>query len=171
MKRKIVIIGMDNSGKTTLVNDMKKLLKVDSIKSSGPGFTREQMYEEVTKNLMREGLVILERFPIVEELVYGKTLRDNPKFSFRDLIQIKDTYHPLFIYCRPRKKDVFNFGEREQMTGVIEKSEKLLEAFDNLYNQMIQEDFDIIRYDYNLSTPNEMVLKYKRSDKYEYYTR
>ena len=49
------------------------------------------------------------------------------------------------------------------MEGVIEQSKKLLEAFDNLYNRMIQNEFDIFRYDYNVSTPEEMVLKYERS--------
>ena len=169
MKRKIVVIGMDNTGKTTLVNDLKNLLKVESIKSSGPGLTREQMYNEVQDNLLKENLVILERFPIIEEIIYGETLRHNAKFSFRDLLHINETYHPFFIYCRPKKKNVFNFGDREQMEGVIEKSKKLLEAFDNLYCEMIKEDFDIVRYDYEISTPNEMLLKYKRGGKNEYY--
>ena len=78
-------------------------------------------------------------------------------------MQIKEQYNPIFIYCRPKKENVFNFGDREQMEGVIEQSKKLLEAFDNLYNRMIQNEFDIFRYDYNVSTPEEMVLKYERS--------
>lgn len=163
MERKIVIIGMDNTGKTTLVNDMKNLLNVEGIKSPGPNFTKEEMYNEVITNLSREELVILERFAIIEEIIYGEILRNAPKFNFEDLIQIEEKYHPIFIYCRPKKKDVFNFGERDQMEGVIERSEKLLEGFDNLYNKMIQRDFDIFRYDFNVSTPEEMVLKYERS--------
>ena len=142
MERKIVIIGMDNTGKTTLVNDMKNILKIESIKSPGPNFTKEEMYEEI---------------------IYGEILRHNPKFNFEDLMQIKEKYNPIFIYCRPKKENVFNFGDREQMEGVIEQSKKLLEAFDNLYNRMIQNEFDIFRYDYNVSTPEEMVLKYERS--------
>ena len=163
MERKIVIIGMDNTGKTTLVNDMKNILKIESIKSPGPNFTKEEMYNEVITNLSREELVILERFAIIEEIIYGEILRNAPKFNFEDLMQIEEKYHPIFIYCRPKKKDVFNFGERDQMEGVIERSEKLLEGFDNLYNKMIQKDFDIFRYDFNVSTPEEMVLKYERS--------
>ena len=78
-------------------------------------------------------------------------------------MQIKEKYKPIFIYCRPKKENVLDFGDREQMEGVIEQSKKLLEAFDNLYNRMIQNEFDIFRYDYNVSTPEEMVLKYERS--------
>lgn len=163
MERKIVIIGMDNTGKTTLVNNMKNILNIKSIKSPGPDFTKEEMYNEVITNLSREELVILERFAIIEEIIYGEILRNAPKFNFEDLMQIEEKYHPIFIYCRPKKKDVFNFGERDQMEGVIERSEKLLEGFDNLYNKMIQKDFDIFRYDFNVSTPEEMVLKYERS--------
>lgn len=170
MNKKIIIIGMDNTGKTTLVNDIKSILNVNSIKSSGPGLTRAQMYEEVIKNLSGEEYLVLERFPIIEELVYGKTLRNNPKFKFQDLIYIKEKYHPLFIYCRPRKIDVYNFGEREQMEGVIEKSKLLLEAFDNLYSDMMKEDFNIIRYDFNINTPSEIVNIYERSKENEYYS-
>lgn len=163
MERKIVIIGMDNTGKTTLVNDMKNILNIESIKSPGPNFTKEEMYEEIITDLSKEELVILERFAIVEEMIYGDILRNAPKFNFEDLMQIKEKYNPIFIYCRPKKENVFNFGDREQMEGVIEQSKKLLEGFDNLYNKMIQNEFDIFRYDYNVSTPEEMVLKYERS--------
>ena len=163
MKRKIVIIGMDNTGKTTLVNDMKNILNIESIKSPGPNFTKEEMYEKIITDLSKEEVVILERFAIVEEMIYGEIIRHNSKFNFEDLMQIKEQYNPIFIYCRPKKENVFNFGDREQMEGVIEQSKKLLEAFDNLYNRMIQNEFDIFRYDYNVSTPEEMVLKYERS--------
>ena len=163
MKRKIVIIGMDNTGKTTLVNDMKNILNIESIKSPGPDFTKEEMYEEIITDLSKEELVILERFAIIEEMIYGEIIRHNSKFNFEDLMQIKEQYNPIFIYCRPKKENVLNFGDREQMEGVIEQSKKLLEAFDNLYNRMIQNEFDIFRYDYNVSTPEEMVLKYERS--------
>ena len=163
MERKIVIIGMDNTGKTTLVNDMKNILNIESIKSPGPNFTKEEMYEEIITDLSKEEVVILERFAIVEEMIYGEILRHNPKFNFEDLMQIKEKYNPIFIYCRPKKENIFNFGDREQMEGVIEQSKKLLEGFDNLYNKMIQNEFNIFRYDYNVSTPEEMVLKYERS--------
>ena len=163
MERKIVIIGMDNTGKTTLVNDMKNILNIESIKSPGPNFTKEEMYEKIITDLSKEKVVILERFAIIEEMIYGEIIRHNSKFNFEDLMQIKEKYNPIFIYCRPKKENVFNFGDREQMEGVIEQSKKLLEAFDNLYNRMIQNEFDIFRYDYNVSTPEEMVLKYERS--------
>lgn len=163
MERKIVIIGMDNTGKTTLVNDMKNILNIESIKSPGPNFTKEEMYEKIITDLSKEEVVILERFAIVEEMIYGEILRHNAKFNFEDLMQIKEKYNPIFIYCRPKKENVLEFGDREQMEGVIEQSKKLLEAFDNLYNRMIQNEFDIFRYDYNVSTPVEMVLKYERS--------
>ena len=163
MERKIVIIGMDNTGKTTLVNDMKNILNIESIKSPGPNFTKEEMYEKIITDLSKEEVVILERFAIVEEMIYGEIIRHNSKFNFEDLMQIKEKYNPIFIYCRPKKENVLDFGDREQMEGVIEQSKKLLEAFDNLYNRMIQNEFDIFRYDYNVSTPEEMVLKYERS--------
>ena len=100
---------------------------------------------------------------VVFRFISAAGLAHNPKFNFEDLMQIKEKYNPIFIYCRPKKENVLDFGDREQMEGVIEQSKKLLEAFDNLYNRMIQNEFDIFRYDYNVSTPEEMVLKYERS--------
>lgn len=165
MKRKIIVIGMDNTGKTTLVEDLKRILQVGSIKSTGPNRSRSEMTSEIFDNLANENVIILERFPIVEELIYGKILRNNPKFEFSDLIRVNEMYHPLFIYCRPSKSKILNFGEREQMSGVIENSEKLIKGFDHLYLKMMEEDFDIIRYDYENNIPIELVLYYTRKEK------
>lgn len=153
---------MDNTGKTTLVRDLRDLLRVESITSPGPNFTKEEMYNNIENNLLKDDLVIIERFSPIEEIIYGKILRGYSKFSFKELYTINKKYHPVFIYCRPKKEDIFNFGERDQMEGVIEKSRKLLKGFDNLYIKMLQNDFDIIRYDFRTSTPKEMVLKYER---------
>ena len=71
MERKIVIIGMDNTGKTTLVNDMKNILKIESIKSPGPNFTKEEMYEEIITDLSKEEVVILERFASLKLTLSG----------------------------------------------------------------------------------------------------
>lgn len=156
---------MDNTGKTTLVRDLKDLMRVESITSPGPNITKEKMCNIIETNLSKDNLIIFERFSPIEEIVYGKILRGSSKFNFKYLDIINKTFHPVFIYCRPKREDILNFGEREQMPGVIEKSEKLLKEFDNLYNKMIQKNFDIIRYDFRISTPKEMVLKYERITK------
>jgi len=146
--RKIIVLGMDNTGKTTLVEQLADEYSCNHIKSLGPGYTKEEMREEMLRKLNIEDLVILERFSIFEELVYGPILRGVSKFDKEDIEEIRK-YDPIIIYCRPRNEVIFNFGDREQMKGVIEEKEKLVEAWDQLIADLkINYDFTIIPYDW-----------------------
>lgn len=42
----------------------------------------------------------------------------------------------LVIMCRPPTKTILNFGEREQMEGVIERSTRIIERYDALIDKM-----------------------------------
>lgn len=99
--KKIIIIGMDNTGKTTLANELSNRLNFKHIKSPGPNFTKEEMYKSIIEQLSSDEDLILERFSIVEEIIYGNRLRNKSKFTTSDLIDINNKYKPLFIYCRP----------------------------------------------------------------------
>lgn len=80
-------------------------MNIESIKSPGPNFTKEEMYEEIITDLSKEELVILERFAIIEEMIYGEILRHNPKFNFEDLMQIKENIIlSLYIVDLKRKR-------------------------------------------------------------------
>lgn len=155
---KIVVIGMDNTGKTTLVETLSKKLGLRHVKSPGPKLSKEEMEDQLLTNLKSEEDLILERFSIVEELVYGNILRGKSKFELDELIKINfQNYNLLFIYCRPNKERIFNFGDREQMEGVIEQSEKLLEKFDSIVRFMKSFSFDVIEYDYDKMTIDELL--------------
>ena len=43
MNLKVIVVGMDNTGKTTLVNQLSEYYGCESIKSLGPGYSREEM--------------------------------------------------------------------------------------------------------------------------------
>lgn len=147
MNTKIIVVGMDNTGKTTLVNQLKEFYKCESIKSPGPNYTRQEMIDEIKKDLDLPNKVILERFSILEELVYGNVLRNHSKFSLDDMDWVRD-YDFVIIYCRPEDKVIYNFGDREQMAGVIEEKEKLVEAWDNLIIDLARIGFVVIPYDW-----------------------
>ena len=147
MNTKIIVVGMDNTGKTTLVNQLKEFYKCESIKSPGPNYTRQEMIDEIKKDLDLPNKVILERFSILEELVYGNVLRNHSKFRLDDMDWIRD-YDFIIVYCRPEDEVIYNFGDREQMTGVIEEKEKLVEAWDNLIIDLARIGFVIIPYDW-----------------------
>ena len=90
MDLKVIVVGMDNTGKTTLVNQLSEYYGCESIKSLGPGYSREEMIDEIKRKLDLPGMKILERFSIIEECVYGNVLRNNPKFTIDDMDWIRD---------------------------------------------------------------------------------
>lgn len=157
MNKKIIIIGMDNTGKTTLAETLSKELKLKLIKSTGPKVTKVDMISNMLENLESSEDLIFERYNLFEEIIYGNILRRESKFSLEDYIYKQTILHkPLIIYCRPSKEKIFNFGSREQMEGVIEEKEKLLKAWDELYLQ-IQENIEVYRYDFDIQTLKFMV--------------
>ena len=109
MDLKVIVVGMDNTGKTTLVNQLSEYYDCESIKSLGPGYSREEMIDEIKRKLDLPGMKILERFSIIEECVYGNVLRNNPKFTIDDMDWIRD-YDFVIIYCRPEDDIIYNFG-------------------------------------------------------------
>ena len=166
MSRKIIVLGMDNTGKTTLVEQLSNEFKCDHIKSLGPGYTKEEMKEEMIRKLNIEELVVLERFSIFEELVYGPILRGISKFDKEDIEEIR-SYDPIIIYCRPDNETIFNFGDREQMEGVIEQRVKLVNAWDKLIAELkINYNFDIIPYNWT-EKRSLMRLKHEITERLE----
>ena len=147
MNTKIIVVGMDNTGKTTLVNQLTNFYKCESIKSLGPGYTRQEMIDEVKRKLELPYRAILERFSILEELVYGNVLRNNSKFRIDDMDWLRDDDF-VIVYCRPEDEVIYNFGDREQMEGVIEQREELVKYWDELVVELARRGFVIIPYDW-----------------------
>lgn len=158
MDLKIIVVGMDNTGKTTLVNQLSEYFECESIKSLGPGYSRQEMIEEVKRKLELPGIKILERFSILEECVYGKVLRNNQKFTLDDMDWIRD-YDFVIIYCRPDDDVIYNFGDREQMVGVIEEKDKLVKEFDDLMIEVARRGFVVIPYDWTKMNYGSIIEK------------
>lgn len=153
---KVIVIGMDNTGKTTLCETLSNKLDFELIKSPGPKITKEEMVKFMEENLTSDKNLIFERFPFIEEMVYGKILRHTNLFDFREPI-VDKLKEVKFIYCRPNKKCIFNFGEREQMEGVIEQSIPLLKKFDRIYRKLKNREIKVIKYDYNKMNVDEVM--------------
>lgn len=158
MFNKIIVLGMDNTGKTTLCRDLSKLLGYKHMTSLGPKATYMEMTEFIEDNLIEsEESIVFERFCLFEEMVYGEILRGASKFDwgglyFNKLMQA----NPLIIYCRPSRDRIFSFGLRDQMEGVIEKRERLLATFDDLYFKLQGERVFTTVYDFEASTAEEL---------------
>lgn len=156
----IIFTGMDNSGKTTLVNRVSKETNLPVVHSLGPNHTLDEKHLWLLDQIAREatipGSVIFERFLPFEEMVYGGVLRGDPIYSLDDpyMKSLKDL-NPTIIYTRPPSDIIFNFGDREQMEGVIEQKYQLLRAWDDLMWSLMARGWDIHTYDYTLENQNK----------------
>ena len=153
----IIVTGMDNSGKTTLAVKVSQVLGLPLVKSLGPDHTKDEKHlwflDQMTREATFPNSVIFDRFLPFEEMVYGKVLRGDPIYSLDDsyMKSLKDL-NPTIIYTRPSSEVIFNFGDREQMKGVIETKEKLLIAWDDLMWKLANSGWNVQTYDYTVDS-------------------
>lgn len=155
-----IFTGMDNSGKTTLVNKVSKELGLPVVKSMGPNHTKDEKHIWFLDQMAREKAfprsVIFDRFLPFEEMVYGKILRGDPIYSLDDpYMKSLNGLNPTIIYTRPPSEVIFNFGDREQMEGVIETKERLLAAWDDLMWKLQSRGWEVHVYDYTTEQEGE----------------
>lgn len=160
--RSIIVCGMDNSGKSTLVANLRSYINGDErlygnkIASGGIKDYKEQsswIKDQIIMGIMElktHHVRIYDRFTLIEENVYGPVLRNTSHFSSNHLLwDAFKIWDPLIIYCRPSTKLIQDFGDREQMDGVIEKSNALIKAYDELiFRLMGNSELDIVVYDW-----------------------
>jgi len=158
----IICTGMDNTGKTTLVAELASLLPDVSVIGKSPGplskFEQEQwMLSQLNKNT-KDTILLYDRFAFIEEMVYGNVLRDTPKFSFNDLVvESVKNQNPYIIYTRIPDQFIFNFGDREQYPGVIDKKVQLLKQCDNVYQELTYKGWNTVIYNYKNSSLETLV--------------
>lgn len=159
---KIIVIGMDNTGKTTLCRELSSRMNLDWIHSLGPKHSKEELSEYLVKNLRSNSNCIFERFSFFDEIVYGTVLRGESKFSFKDeLFNIIKEVKPIIIYCRPDISAILDWQGREQMEGVIEDSNRLITAWDLLIDKVIDSECycKYLIWDYKNDTIDNMIEK------------
>lgn len=154
----IIVLGMDNTGKTTLSKMLSKELNYKIIESKGLYLNKEEIINYLLENINKDNN-IFERFSLFDEMIYGKVLRNYSKFEINGDFykKIKDK-KPIIIYCRPKNKDILNWQNREQMKGVIDNSLKLIEEFDKLILN-IKKDFKIINWNFKEDNFKDLLEK------------
>lgn len=149
----IIIEGMDNSGKTTLCKHISEKFSL-SINNRNRPYSLNEGFRMISNSVFKEDHMISDRHVLISELVYGPILRGKSLFgdSNWDLIWLILRTNPLFIYCRPSKKKIFDFGDREQMKGVIAQREELLKRYDWVMDTISLSttlcDTPLLKYDY-----------------------
>lgn len=153
----LIILGMDNTGKTTLANNLRRELGRGIVRSKGPAKKEEQI-NRFNQAINITEPIIFERFPLFEELIYGNVLRGNSNFSYDDEYFTKlKSKNPKIIYTRPHQEAIFNFGVREQMEGVISHSKELLMKYDELILKLGSDGWDIRIYNYRINNEQEII--------------
>lgn len=147
----VVVEGMDNTGKTTLMKKLESLMGISGHMSNGRPHSIEEMFTRMEGYLSQPGISLHDRIHCISDQIYGPIVRkENPFLTprggriFQEFKKIK----PVIIYARPPREMIFDFGTRDQMPGVIDNSVRLLNAYDELIQNMIHEGFDILVYDY-----------------------
>lgn len=162
----IIVEGPDNSGKSTLIKQLRSELKLNEIPrvghgpANGPKDLWERTYQiidAVTKSKSR--WVILDRFTLIGEDIYGPILRHvnlwdrmpQEKIKFWRAVNLLD---PFIIYCRPPKDvitDMKNhiikpYDTPEHVRRVNQKQELIIHAYDNYFANW--KPYNFFRYNY-----------------------
>lgn len=138
----IIAEGMDNTGKTFLCNELKRMrpwAHLEKLRTEGSVPTRPEIAAFCDDLILRAEQridTVFDRHSIVSELVYGSVLRPEPLLSWAEVANIlgmvADYCNIVLIYCRPPDERVLDFGEREQMPGVRENARRLLATYDDV---------------------------------------
>lgn len=165
-----LIEGPDGSGKTTLAQQLiternATVLPRNCTSRGGPFTERMADYFQWTSMALPrlaelEELYILDRHPVVSELIYGPLLRgtaslgDNPAAFYKAFATLR--FHTTLILCMPPKASVMAnvLASDDQMDGVVESTEKLYQAYHEFWKAQLFPT--MIRYDY--TTMGEILL-------------
>lgn len=149
MYKNIVVFGFDNAGKSTLAAKLADELSGKAIHSLGP-VPIEKMKEFMETELVNHSEPkIFDRFPILEEYIYGKVLRGENRFNDEEYNKDILSKVDLFIYCNPGVFTMLNWGSREQMDGVKENAVELINAFNTLAIELKTKGYNVREYNYH----------------------
>jgi len=160
----IVVEGMDNTGKSTLVESLTGKFGLKYYKSPGPDVGRAYQMRWVEERIGdSDNNIIFDRFPLISEEIYGTHLRGYSNFEKEvDLYKNFKERGPLIIYCRPPMEEVISFKDgREQMEGVVENSIQLLLMYDQWFTEKIVERaWNLTSYNYLSKDDKFRVINY-----------
>ncbi len=128
-----VVEGMDNTGKTTLVQRLAEELNLCRVSTYCKPKLQEHIWDYDAWLRCCPQPLIMDRHPYVSELVYGSVLNRAPLVTEAQTRKWAESRIAKIIYCRPPNENVLNFGDRPQMGGVVQNAVKLLTMYDMLF--------------------------------------
>lgn len=148
----IIVEGMDNTGKTTLIKSLVAQFDLEYRGSASelrgdPSKLVAWVDEELARPTVKPP--IYDRFPLISEEVYGPILRGRSSIPERRYDGWAQAHSVLFIYCRPPLGYIRRWGTREQMEGVKEFDKELIARYDRVMHRYRCRGWGVIRYDYS----------------------
>lgn len=172
----LIVEGMDNTGKTTLVETLKEKLGFKEVVKSLGAVSYRKLFIFADKyitgmekiRLAKKPVtvypIIHDRFPVFSDQVYGSILRNtNPFVELNEgdwLVRRLWMLAPTIIYCRPTTERIIKFDDREQMEGVKDNALVLLGRYDEvmLYWER-KTGVPVFRYSYETDTVDHLLEK------------
>lgn len=130
----IVVEGVDNSGKSTLIRSLMVVLPDWAVQvSEGPPKHAGEMDTRVTRYFERSAQVVYDRHPCVSQPIYG-TMRSH--LDPIDPRLLKEFYErkPFFVYCDPGDRGLDGHTHHE---GV--DTERHLQSLTAGYDKLLEE--------------------------------
>ena len=157
----VIVEGMDNSGKTTLVQKIAAF-GAELIPSRGkPDGIRAPI--EIDRLWNETHARVYDRFVAFSDEVYGRVLRGKNVLDPDPWGAILRTMRSgvLLVYCRPPDGVILNWDGREQMAGVIDNAPKLLQAYDKMVDIIEELGFEnqVLRHNYTDPFNEKQMLK------------
>ena len=157
MNKKIVLFGTDNSGKTTLGKSLAKDLAGVYLPPLGPVSLWSQM-SYINTHLEVSGLMIFDRFPVIEEEVCGKVFRGRSNFENVPYDHFLNSID-LFVFCNPGLESILNWGEREQMNGVKENIISLYAGYSEWFKKLKDSGKNVMEYNWRITEDYSRILE------------
>lgn len=167
----IIVEGVDNTGKTTLIDMLKtifpmlQIAKMDNAPHATEEEYREYLWDQLAKTPRQSFMKLYDRL-LFSEIVYGPILRGKSRIKGNELraaMHLLLYYHePLIIYCdRTEEQIKATFGEREQLEGVYQHIPALLQQYSMWLNPFLDKRRTramVVRYDYENSKSSLKVV-------------
>lgn len=177
----VIIEGPDGSGKTTLIEKLRSDLDgfFWLMRPKGPPGNLENIHlllNTIDSSLARTGCprympLIMDRHPLISENIYGPVIRgfnpleeagwDKPAMAMGRLGCYRNPREILIVYCRPRATSIRSGAQVEdQMDGVLEKIDDLIEAYDKFMAEAEKsQTIRILPYDYHREEDYQFLLQ------------
>ena len=162
----IIVEGPDNSGKSTLINQLGKDFGIKLIEpvSHGPVKGFKDLYDR-TNGLIKRAIsnhtnkIIVDRISLISEPIYGTICRNKNlwKLSPKDeekFWKVLDILDCIYIYCRPddnivlsmRTHQIKDYDTPVHLKALKENQQRIVEAYDKYFSSFTRPYF---KYNYN----------------------